>query len=189
MAAAESRDPERVTLEQYDRLPEDERWKVEAVRGRLVREPRPAPLHNRVEGKITYLLEAYERERRTGGAVLPETEFVLSVDPLTVRVPDVAWVSAGRIPANGYALPRWHVAPDLAVEVVSPRNTPRELAERVADFLSSGTRLVWVVDPRMRTVTVHRPGADPTLLGVMDQLTAGDVLPGFTAALPALFPD
>lgn len=189
MAAAESRYPEWVTLQQYDRLPEDERWKVEAVRGRVVREPRPAPLHNRVEGKVTYLLEAYERERRTGGAVLPETEFVLSVEPLTVRVPDVAWVSAARIPANGYALPRWHVAPDLAVEVVSPRNTQRELAERVEDLLSAGTRLAWVVDPRPRTVTVHRPGVEPVLLGVMDQLEGEDVLSGFEAPVSALFPD
>ena len=77
--------------------------------GKPPREPKPAPLHNRVQGKVIYLLEAYEQERSTGGAVLPETEFVLSVDPLTVRVPDVAWVSVGRIPANGYELPRWQL--------------------------------------------------------------------------------
>src|SRR5512140_1138240 len=100
---------------------EDERHKVEAVRGRLVREPRPAPLHSSVQASLVFLLEAHERARRTGGVVLVETEFVLSLDPLTVRVPDVAWVSAGRIPPNGYTLPRWHFAPDLAAEVVSPR--------------------------------------------------------------------
>lgn len=185
MATARSRDP--VTLEQYARLPEDRHWKVEAVRGRLVREPKPAPLHNCVQATLIYLLKSYERRWRTGGAVLPETEFVLSVDPLTVRVPDVAWVSAGRIPADGYAMPRWHLAPDLAIEVLSPRNTRPELEERVADYLAAGGRLVWLVDPRSRTVVVHRPGAAPELMGAGDELTAGDVLPGFRVPVLELF--
>ena len=188
MATAEFRDRDYVTLEQYARLPEDERWNVEAVRGRLVREPRPAPLHNRVQARFIHLLEAHEDAQRTGGAVLPETEFVLSVDPLTVRIPDVAWVSASRVPANGYSLPRWHFAPDLAVEVVSPRNTRQALEERVADYLSAGSRLVWVADPRPRTVTVHQPGAEPVLLGVMDELSGSDVLPGFRVPVLRVFP-
>jgi len=187
MAVAESRERTPITLEDYARLPEDRRWKVEAVRGRLVREPRPAPLHNQVQGTLSYLLNAHERARPAGGVVLPETEFVLSENPLTVRVPDVAWVSAGRIPVGGYALPRWHVAPDLAAEVVSPRNTMAELEERVADFLAAGSRLVWVVDPRARTVAVHVPNAQPRLLGVMDELAAGDVLPGFSVPVLELF--
>lgn len=178
-----------VTLEQYARLPEDEFYKVEAVRGRLVREPRPAPLHSSVQARLIFLLETYERAFHGGGAVLVEVEFMLTLDPLTVRIPDVAWVSRGRIPANGYTLPRWHFAPDLAVEVVSPRNTRAELDERVADFLLAGSRLVWVVDPRPRTVTVHEPGANPVLLGVMDELGAGEVLPGFRVPVLELFPD
>lgn len=188
MTPTEARNRQPITLEQYAGLPEDERWKVEAVRGRLVREPRPAPLHNRVQTKLIYLLEAYEQDRRTGGVVLSETEFVLSVEPLTVRVPDVAWVSAERIPANGYALPRWQLAPDLAAEVLSPRNRRNELEERVADFLSCGARLVWVVDPRSLTVTAHRPGVEPLRLTVHDELDGGHVLPGFSAAVRVLFP-
>ena len=162
---------------------------MEAVRGRLVREPKPAPLHNRVQARLISLLDVYERAQHTGGAVLPETEFVLSVDPLTVRVPDVAWVSVGRIPANGCALPRWNLAPDLAAEVVSPRNTRVELDERVTHFLVAGSRLVWVVDPRPRTVTVYQPGVEAVRLGVMDELGAGDVLPGISVPVLELFPE
>ena len=189
MATAESRDCGSVTLEQYARLPEDERHKVEAVRGRLVREPRPSPLHASVQATLVALLKTHEWARHTGGAVLIETEFVLAVDPLTVRVPDVAWVSAGKVPANGYALPRWHFAPDLAAEVVSPRNTRAELDERVVDFLAAGSRLVWVVDPRTRTVVVHEPRAESRRLCVMDALTAGDVIPGFRVRVLDLFAD
>lgn len=188
MATAESPEREYVTLEQYASMPEDEFYKVEAVRGRLIREPRPAPLHARVQSRLVYLLEAYERAHRTGGAAVIEVEFVLSVEPLTVRVPDVAWVSAVRIPERGYTLPRWHVAPDLAAEVVSPRNRRRDLEERVGDYILAGSRLVWVVDPRTRTVAVHRPGEEPLRLGVMDELTGDDVLPGFRAPLLELFP-
>jgi Uma2 family endonuclease len=189
MATAEPRDPAPVTLEYFARLPEDNRWKVEAVRGRLVREPRPAPLHNRVQGRLHLVLGTYEREQHARGVVLLETEFVLSLDPLTVRVPDVAWVAAGRIPGNGYALPRWHLAPDLAAEVVSPRNTRAELEERVADFLAAGSRLVWIVDPHRRSVEVHRPGEERRRLGVMDELGANDVLPGFRVPVCELFPE
>jgi Uma2 family endonuclease len=189
MASAEARQPGPVSLEQYARLPEDEFYKVEAVRGRLVHEPRPAPLHSSVQATLIALLKNYEWAHRTGGAVLVETEFVLAVAPLTVRIPDVAWVSRARIPTNGYTLPRWHFAPDLAVEVVSPRNTRAELDERVADFLLAGSRLVWVVDPRRRTVTVYEAGAEPLLLGILDELAAGDVLPRFRVPVVELFPD
>jgi hypothetical protein len=70
-----------------------------------------------------------------------------------------------------------------------PRNTRVELEERIADFLLASSRLVWVVDPRPRTVTVYEPGASPLLLGVMDELGGGDVLPGFPAPVRELFPD
>jgi len=146
-------------------------------------------LHNRVQTRLLSVLDLHVRAQHAGGAVLLETEFVLSADPLTVRVPDVAWVSAGRIPVNGYTLPRWHFAPDLAAEVVSPRNTQVDMEERVADFLLAGSRLVWVVDPRPRTVTVHRPGVEPLVLGVRGGLTAGDVIPGFRVPVADLFPE
>jgi Uma2 family endonuclease len=188
MANAELYDDTPVTLGQYASLPEDERWKIEAVRGWLIREPRPAPLHSSVQSRLIYLLEAHKLEHRTGGAVLVEVEFVIAVDPLTVRVPDVAYVSAARIPPGGYAQPRWHFGPDLAVEVVSPRNTRAELAERVSDFLSAGTRLVWVVDPRTHTVGVYVPDAAALTLGATAELTGGDVLPGFRVPVLDLFP-
>lgn len=189
MSTAEPRDEALVTLAQYAGLPEEERYRVEAVRGRLVREPRPAPLHSRVQTRLLSLLDGYERAQRTGGVVLVEVEFVLRVAPLTVRIPDVAWVSAARIPARGLTLPRWHFSPDLAAEVVSPRNTATEVAARVSDYLSAGSRLVWVVDPRPRTVLVHRPRATPVHLDVTAELGAGDVIPGFRVPVRDLFPD
>jgi Uma2 family endonuclease len=61
------------------------------------------------------------------------------------------------------------------------------MAEHVALYLRTGSRLVWVVDPQRRTVTVHRPIHDPLALGADDQLTGEDVLPGFECRVADLF--
>ena len=77
--------------------------------------------------------------------------------------------------------------PDLAAEVLSPDDRPREVAAKVADWLEAGTRLVWVVDPRERTVTVHETGTAPRELREDDELTGDDVVPGFRIAISAIF--
>lgn len=69
---------------------------------------------------------------------------------------------------------------DLAAEVVSPSDSWGEAEEKVRNHLAAGTRLVWVIDPRRRTVTVHRPGARPRILTPDQQLDGGDLLPGFS---------
>ncbi|HEX7120366.1 MAG TPA: Uma2 family endonuclease [Longimicrobiales bacterium] len=185
-----SADDERpVSIEEYQRLPKDDLYHVELVRGRLVREPRPAPPHSRAQMRVAATLDAYARA--TGlGDVLPEVGFILSDDPPTVRGPDVAFVSRARIPEGGYAVPGfWRIAPDLAVEVVSPSNSAGGIREKVRAYLDAGTRIVWVVDPRTRTVTVHRPQADAVAVCADAVLTAPDLLPGLEIPLSELFPD
>jgi Uma2 family endonuclease len=70
--------------------------------------------------------------------------------------------------------------------VVSPADSRREVAEEVHDYLAAGTRQVWVIDPRQRTFTVHRPGADSRILGPDDLLEGGDLLPGFSLPVSRL---
>jgi Uma2 family endonuclease len=104
------------------------------------------------------------------------------VSSKSVRAPDAAFVTRERAERFADREKYFEGAPDLAAEVVSPGDSGREVAEKVGDYLAAGTRLVWVIDPRRRTVTVHRPGADPQTLGPDDLLEGGDLLPGF--ALP-----
>nr|WP_296760363.1 Uma2 family endonuclease [Roseiflexus sp.] len=79
------------------------------------------------------------------------------------------------------------VPPDLAVEVVSPHDTAEEVEAKVLDYLEAGTRMVWIVRPRTRTVTVYRSLREVQVLRPGDTLEGGDVLPGFAVPVGAIF--
>jgi len=116
-----------------------------------------------------------------------ETGFVLSRDPDTVRAPDVAFVSRQRIPASGIPDSYISAAPDLAVEVLSPDDRQVEVEEKIQQWLDAGTKAVWIVNPRRRTVTIHRAGADPRVLRESDTLPGDDVVPGFELKVAEIF--
>jgi Uma2 family endonuclease len=79
------------------------------------------------------------------------------------------------------------IAPDLAIEIVSSSNRRRDLIDKVNQFLDAGSRLVWVVNPIRKSVTVYRSRTDVTVLRYEDTLDGGDVLPGFSLPLSRLF--
>ncbi len=81
------------------------------------------------------------------------------------------------------------VPPDLAVEVLSPSDRAREVKSKVAMWLATGCRLVWVVDPKKRTVAVYSPEEEMSLLSDKDQVSGGSVLPGFRSPVRAFFAD
>lgn len=183
-----------LTLEEYGRLLDDgDGDKIELVRGMLVRERGPGRLHGpgqvhgRLQSRIAYYLEKYHDERRRRGAVMVNAAFVLAEDPLTVRIPDVAYVSDERVPTGRYAERWWRIGPDLAVEVTSPSNTWTEIQERIRDYFAGGTRIAWVVDPATRTVTVYRPAQAAARLQEKDELSGEDVLPDLRIRLADLF--
>ena len=105
-----------------------------------------------------------------------------------VRIPDLSFVSWNRLP--GRRVPREPIpdlAPDLAVEVLSPSNTEREMERKLHDYFTAGIFLVWYVDPAARAVTVFTAADQPVLLREGQTLDGGSVLPGFTLALRDLF--
>ena len=105
-----------------------------------------------------------------------------------VRIPDVAFVSWERLPGRRIpSAPIPALAPDLAVEVLSPGNTPGEMARKRQEYFAAGVKLVWIVDPVARTVAVYTEPEQSTVWQE-DQTLAGDpVLPGFTLPLRELF--
>ncbi|MBM3457346.1 MAG: Uma2 family endonuclease [Armatimonadetes bacterium] len=107
--------------------------------------------------------------------------------PDLVRKPDVSVVARPRLPGGKIPTGFFALAPDLAVEVISPRDLFYEVAGKVADYLAAGVRQVWVLNPEQRTVTVHTP-ARVTHLGAPDTLEAGELLPGFQCRVADLFP-
>jgi Uma2 family endonuclease len=125
--------------------------------------------------------------RRKLGTVTGEAG-MLRLSPGLVRIPDVSFVSRARLAHHRRArAPILPLAPDLAVEVLSEGNTPREMARKVREYFDSGSRLVWLVDPRTRTVAVHTSPGKPFILTEKQTLTGGDVLVGFTLQLRKLF--
>jgi Uma2 family endonuclease len=81
------------------------------------------------------------------------------------------------------------MAPDLAIEVLSPDDRPAEVLEKVADWLKAGARLVWVVDPARRSARVYRADGGESVLGAAEALDGEDVLPAFVCPLGEIFPD
>jgi Uma2 family endonuclease len=107
--------------------------------------------------------------------------------PHTVRVPDASVVRAHRLPKGGVEPGLLKLAPDLVVEVLSPRETASELEEKLHDYLVSGTRLIWVADPVRRTVMVVPNDLPVHWLHEGDTLEGGDVIPGFSCAVAEIF--
>lgn len=174
-----------LTLAEYAVLADDDGWRDELVRGVLVREPRPGARHSRLVGELFVRLDAHGREHGLGVALV-DTGFRLPGEPATVRGPDVAFIATARLPETtpvGF----WEMAPDLAIEIVSPHDRWTAVQDRAFDYLDAGAREVWVIDPDARRATVHRSRAEAFTLGAEATLEGGDVVPGFRLRLTELF--
>ncbi len=156
--------------------------RTELVRGRLiVREP-AGYVHGDVAARILTFLATFVYAHDLGLVFAAETGFTLFRAPDTVRAPDVAFISRMRLPdppPSGFA----ELAPDLAVEVLSPDDRPREVREKVDDWLTAGCRLVWVIDPLKRGARVYRADGSESQLDANDALDGEAVLPGFSCQL------
>lgn len=116
-----------------------------------------------------------------------ETGFLLETNPDTVRSPDVSFLSRERPEAATRIRGFIPGAPELAVEVISPNDLYTEVAEKVAEYLEHGTRMVIVVNPRRPNVAVHRPGRPVRILAIDDTIDGEDVMPGWSLPVRDLF--
>lgn len=167
-----------LTAEDLHALP-DNGLSQELVRGMLVEMPPPSFGHGKQSSRLDRRLGVFVEAHQLGEVVV-EAGFTLRRNPDTVRAPDVAFVSAARVSRRNEGTPYFEGAPDLAVEIRSPGNTRRELAEKAEEYLAAGTRLVWVFDPSERTLTVYRPDQLPEILPEQAIVSGEDVVPGFT---------
>jgi Uma2 family endonuclease len=175
------------TVEEFERLPEDDRYRFELVRGRLVREPAPVEEHGWLEVRLGRFLDEFV-EAHGLGLVVGNVGYVLEEAPAaTVRAPDLSFIARARL-EGGYPVRRFRrLAPDLAVEIVSPSNRVSELEAKARELLAAGVRLVWIVDPLRRTVTICEADAGRRVLHEEAELDGGEVLPGFRLPLARLF--
>ena len=177
--------PQLLTAEDLWRMPNNQRR--ELVKGEL-RTMAPAGFeHGAVITNVAFLLARHVKSERLGVVLGAETGFIIGRNPDTVRGADVAFVSTARLPQGPLPISYFPSAPDLAVEVVSPSDTTVEVQDKVDDYLAGGTKMIWVINPRHKTVVVHRPQTIPHVLRQTDTLTGDDVVPGFSCAVSEIF--
>lgn len=175
---------QRMTADELWRLPDDG-LRHELVRGELRTMAPPGEEHGWLMMNLGVSLGQYVRDRQLG-RIYGDLGCKLESSPDTVRAPDVAFIAHERLggpPAPGY----WQGAPDLVVEVISPNDRYTEVDDKVADWLAHGARMVLVVNPRWRTVLVHRPGAPPRPLSENDTLDGEDVVAGWQLPVREIF--
>jgi Uma2 family endonuclease len=176
-----------ITAEEFAQMPEpSDGTKQELVRGAIVTMLPAGFRHGICQNKVAFLLTAHVLAARSG-RITVETGVVTERDPDTVRGPDVAFWSAEQLPLDQTLEAYPDVAADLCVEILSPSNTQQEIREKVREYLQRGVRLVWIVDPEERTVTIYRQPGEGRLLWEDATLTGEDVLPRFQCRAAELF--
>ena len=175
-----------MTVEEYARFDEpDDGYSSELFRGIIIREPPPGGPHGRSQSILARRLGNW-MEAFGQGEVFVQTGFIISDHPATVREPDVA-VLLERRSWEGESGSWIRGAPDVAVEVLSPSNRPGAMCEKMRDYFNAGALRVWTVDPKARTVTIHRADGSETIFRDGERLEDPDVLPGFVLEVRELF--
>ena len=175
-----------VTASELERIPQHDAH-VELVKGEIITMPPAGFEHGGIAAHITFRISEVVFQQKLGRVYAAETGFILSRDPDTVRAPDAAFVSNERLALQVRRYGFFDAAPDLAVEVASPDDTANDIQEKVIEYLEAGTRLVWIVQPRTRTITVYRSLKDIRVLRADETLDGADVLPGFSMIVSECF--
>jgi Uma2 family endonuclease len=168
--------------------PENEYRRFELYNGVIYEVPSATPLHGLIMVQIMVIIANFVNAHQLGYVFGDANDFVLA--PNVIFQPDLAFIAKSRLSK----LPQKHfeIAPDLAVEVISPSNLPGGIANKVETYVRYGTRLVWLVYPEERVVRIYRPAGDGSLnvrkLTEVEILDGGEVLPEFSVVGRDLIP-
>ena len=170
----------------WQHRPEHADREFELVRGEVVEVSRPGGRHGVVCVNGVRILGNFAFDRKRGYLCANDTGVILEREPDTVRGPDVIFYNETR--HLDEVNPKFlETPPDLAMEVLSPNDRMPKVMRRVAEFLRQGIKLVWVLDPEEREITVFRAGKDHYVLSEKDDLTGDDVLPDFRCHVTDFF--
>jgi Uma2 family endonuclease len=174
-----------VTAEELLELGSDARY--ELIEG-VLKEVSPTSIKPGViAARLVKALLDHVEARDLGYVSTAEAGYVLGSNPDTVVAPDIGFFRwdryPGGMPERGY----YPMPPDLAIEVISQTDKRADMHQKQALYARAGVPLVWWVDPRARTVTIHRPGQEPEVIHEAGTLDGGDVLPGFSLPVEHIF--
>ena len=140
--------------------------------------------HGRVGARLLTFINHHVITHDLGVVYGPDTTFKMERNE---RLPDVSFVSIDRIPEDGDPEGIWHLAPDLAVEVISPNDVYVKVMNKVFDYLDEGVKQVWLVSPEHKTVAIYYSMTEYKVLTENDLLTYEELLPGFSCKVGDLF--
>lgn len=175
-------------LEYIANLSENADKRFELIEGVIYEVNAPTPKHAYVSGKFYRNLDDFSEAHDLGFAFPDSVSYILYDDK--EFIPDASFVSKAKVP--GFPLPEeFRFAPDLAVEVVSPSNYPRQILTKVENYLKYGTKLVWVAYPDLQVVDVYRTaqaGLHIQKFDIDGTLDGEEVLPGLKLDVRRVFP-
>ena len=178
--------PKLLTAEDLLRL-DSKGVKGELIRGEFCETMSAGLKHGEIVINLGGEVRNFVKPRRLGRIFGSDAGIILERDPDTVREPDIAFISAERMPLeeeeHGYS----EIVPDLVVEIASPSDSRREVNDKARMWHSYGVPLVWAAYPETRTIDVHRADGSITTLREDDVLDGGDILPGFAVAVSDIF--
>ena len=158
----------------------------EVVDGELVVSPKNNFQHGDICVRLRTALHAFASARKLGVVLDSGTGFWMR--NRNCRAPDVSFIDKARLHGWKRApVAFFEGAPDRAVEILAPSNTPSEITARLADFFASGTKLAWIIHPEERFVEICRAPTQRRMLGVGALLEGESVLPGFEYPIADLF--
>lgn len=176
-----------LTAEEFYLLPDPPNGsRQELVRGEVITMPPPGGLHGVTCSKTDRKLGNFIDTGPGGTLVCNDTGFITDRNPDSVRGPDISYWTKERLKEVpiGYI----DIAPDMLVEVLSPSNTWKQIHKKLEEYFARGVRLVWVIAPEDRTLTIYRTADEGRVLHETAPVTGEDVLPGFSCRVSDLLP-
>src|SRR5439155_8648677 len=145
----------------------------------------PSAEHSEIAAKISYIIATFLEKSPIGKVYSADVGIILPSENL--RSPDVTFVRTGKLPEGKSPDSFGEIVPDLAVEVLSPNDSPTYVGRKIGEYLECGVPLVWLIDPATETVTVYRSLSQTEQLSAQDTINAEPILPGFSCPVSRFF--
>ncbi len=162
----------------------DPEKEYEIVNGQPEEKEMAGARHSRISTRLIGRLQPFVEAHGLGEVYGPDATFRIGRNQ---RLPDVSFVAAARIPEQGDPEGIWEIAPDLAVEVVSPNDVWEKVHGKVLEYFTAGVQQVWLISPEYKNVFVFDSPNQTKILGENDELVSEILLPGFRCAIRELF--
>jgi Uma2 family endonuclease len=173
-----------ISAEELSQMPNPGR--CELLRGEMIMMSPSGSLHGKITARLGAIIYKFVEQNKLGIVFGAETGFIIRRDPDTVLAPDASFVRTDRIP-DPFPQGFFNGPPDLAVEVLSPNDRASEVQAKIRNWLDSGCRAVWIVDPQTKSVTIYKSSHDIVVLSSADTFADDQMLLGFTVTISEIF--